>query len=62
MQKLMKARDLSKHLSIPIQMIYRRTRDGTLPHYRIGRSVRYKVSEVEEALKVKPAEDNDVQM
>lgn len=51
MQRMMTARDLSEYTQIPLQMIYRKTRTGEIPHYRIGRSVRYKKDEVEASMK-----------
>lgn len=51
MERFIKASELAAHLRIPVQMIYRKTRRGEIPCYRIGRSLRYKRSEVEEAMR-----------
>jgi len=57
MQRMMTARDVAEYMQIPIQMVYRKTRSGDLPHYRVGRSIRYKLVEIEKALKVRGDED-----
>ena len=51
MQRLMTAREVAEYMRIPVQMVYRKTRNGDLPHYRLGRTVRYKLAEIEAALK-----------
>ena len=62
MQRMMTAKELADYTKIPIQVIYRKTRMGKLPHYRSGRTVRYKLNEVEDALKVRAGGDADVSM
>ncbi len=51
MRRMMTAREVSEYTQIPLQMIYRKTKSGDLPCYRIGRSIRYKVEEIEMAMK-----------
>ena len=51
MKRLMKAREVSEYTQIPVSTIYRKTKSGELPCYRIGRSVRYKLEEIEAAMK-----------
>ena len=47
--ELLTASELSLRLRMPLQTIYSLTRQGAIPHYRFGRSVRYCPSEVFEA-------------
>ena len=51
MQRMMKAKEVAEYTQIPLQMIYRKTRSGEMPCYRIGRSIRYKIDEVEASMK-----------
>ena len=51
MQRMMKAKEVAEYTQIPLQMVYRKTRSGEMPCYRIGRSVRYKIDEVEASMK-----------
>lgn len=51
MTPLVTAKELAKLLDINIQTIWRKTRRGEIPHYRVGRFVRYKVVEVLSVLK-----------
>jgi excisionase family DNA binding protein len=39
--QLLTAKQVSESLSLPLQRIYELTRNGTLPHVRIFRQVRY---------------------
>ena len=51
MRRMMTAREVSEYTQIPIRTIYNRTKCGDLPCYRIGRSIRYKVEEIDMAMK-----------
>ncbi len=51
MQRMMTAREVSEYTKIPLQMIYRKTQSGDIPCYRIGRSIRYKVEEIDTAMR-----------
>jgi excisionase family DNA binding protein len=52
--KLISPEELAKHLGIPIRTVYTMNCDGTAPpRYRVGRSVRYRMSEVEQWLKAR---------
>lgn len=51
MRRMMTAREVSEYTQIPIRTIYNRTKSGDLPCYRIGRSIRYKVEEIDMAMK-----------
>jgi excisionase family DNA binding protein len=39
------------HTSLSLRYVDTLTKNGTLPHYRIGKSVRYDLAEVEAALR-----------
>ena len=39
------------HCSLSVRTIDELTHNGTLPHYKIGKSVRYDLAEVQEALR-----------
>ena len=45
---------LAEILGVPPSWIYERTSTGRIPHYRIGRYVRFRVSEVERWLATQP--------
>ena len=51
MKRMMTARQVSEYTQIPLQMVYRKTKSGDLPCYRIGRSIRYKAEEIDMAMK-----------
>ena len=46
---------IARLLGVPASWVYERTSRGEIPHYRVGRYVRFRVSEVERWL----AEDRD---
>lgn len=48
------AKTLAEHLGVNVQTVYRWAHERRIPHYKMGRSVRYVISEVEEALRVDP--------
>ncbi len=43
---LVDAKTMAKITSIPLSSIWRGCREGTIPHYRYGRLVRFNLSEV----------------
>ena len=45
---------LARLLGVPTSWVYERTARGDIPHYRIGRYVRFRVSEVERWLAESP--------
>ncbi len=51
MERMMTAKEVSEYTQIPLQMIYQKTRNGELPCYRLGRLVRFKAKEIDEAMK-----------
>ena len=48
---MMTASDVARHVGVNVRTVYRRVQDGSIPCYRIGRLIRFKQEEVEEALK-----------
>lgn len=60
MKRMATAREVAEYMRIPVKMVYRKTRRGDLPHYRSGRTIRYKLSEIDEALRVSAGGDADV--
>lgn len=48
---MMTAKEVAKKFSVSKATIYRKTQNGEIPCYRIGKAIRFKCEEVEEALK-----------
>jgi len=44
----MTVRDLAERLAVPELRVYRAVQDGLIPHYRIGRSIRFDAQAIEE--------------
>jgi excisionase family DNA binding protein len=42
---------IAKKLSVPVSWLYARTRTNEIPHYKIGKYVRFDESEIREWLK-----------
>ena len=51
MERMMTAREVAEYTQIPLQVIYRKTQSGDLPSYHLGRAIRYKRAEIDEAMK-----------
>ena len=49
--KILNRQKLAKHLSLSLRYIDELTKNGTLPFYKIGKSVRYDLSEVEATMR-----------
>ncbi len=49
--RLLSRKEVAKLLGISLPTLHRWTMDGTIKAFRVGRSVRYKMSGVEDALK-----------
>lgn len=47
-QKLVGIKTMAEKLDVPESWLYSRTRTGEIPHYKIGKYVRFDVSEVME--------------
>ena len=45
-QRLYTVRELAEMLQVPESWVYQRTAQGTIPHIRVGRYVRFKAPEV----------------
>lgn len=50
MEEMLKAKDLAKALNVNIETVRRWTREGTIPHIKLGASKRYSLSKVTEKL------------
>ena len=51
MERLVTAQVVAKHTDEKVRTVYRKARDGEYPCYRSGRLVRFKLSEIDEAMK-----------
>ena len=47
MEKLLDAKEMSEAYRLPVSWIYSKAQAGMLPHYRIGKYVRFRSSEIE---------------
>lgn len=52
MEEMLKAKDLAKALNVNTETVRRWTREGTIPHIKLGASKRYILSKVVDALEV----------
>lgn len=50
---LVTAKEAAAHFKVCSDFIYRKAKSGDLPSYKIGRSIRFKLEELEEFLKAK---------
>jgi excisionase family DNA binding protein len=50
-QILISVQEMAKRLDVPISWLYARTRTNEVPHYKVGKYVRFNESEVWEWLK-----------
>jgi len=50
MEEMIKAKDLAKALSVNVETVRRWTRDGTIPHIKLGASKRYSLEQVKTSL------------
>jgi len=56
MQKLLNVQELAEKLNVPASWIYDRTRNGStdhIPHYKIGKYLRFAEDEVIDYLRIK---------
>lgn len=53
-EHLCTAEEVAKHLGVPTSRIAQQARERVIPSVRVGRSVRFKRSEVEAALRSRP--------
>lgn len=59
MDDLLTPRELARKLNVPITWIYDRTREGgpeRIPHYKLGRYLRFAESEVVDFLRIRAAD------
>ena len=47
MEKLIGVKEMSEAYGLPVSWIYSKAQAGMLPHYRIGKYVRFRPSEIE---------------
>jgi len=47
-QNLEGIKAMAKRLDVPVSWLYSRTRTGEIPHYKVGKYVKFDVSEVME--------------
>lgn len=50
-RKIITRHDLAPHLSFSLRYVDELTHNGTIPYFKIGKSVRYDLAEVEAALR-----------
>lgn len=48
---MMLVREVAEYTRTDVQTIYRKVRSGEIPCYRIGNAIRFKLDEVEKAMK-----------
>ena len=44
---------VAEHFGIPKNAVYKMAREGVIPSYRLGRSLRFVIEEIEEATRTK---------
>lgn len=59
--EMLTIRDLSKFLRLTEQSIYRLTREGKIPYYKVGGSIRFRKSEIDAYLREHYMKDVPVQ-
>ena len=55
-----KADVVADHFGIPKQAVYKMAREGTIPSYRLGGSVRFVIEEIEDATRNTERRNEDV--
>lgn len=50
---LVTAKEAAAHFKVCSDFIYRKAKSGDLPSYKLGRSIRFKLEELEEFIKAK---------
>jgi excisionase family DNA binding protein len=58
-QNLIGIKTMAEILDVPESWIYSRTRTGEIPHYKVGKYVKFNESEVIKWLKIKQTELED---
>ena len=51
MERLVKAKIVAEHTDECVRTVYRKASNGTYPCYRSGNALRFKLSEIDEAMK-----------
>lgn len=47
MEKFVQVKDIAEYLGVSVQTVYYWTHAGIIPHYRLPKAVRFKLSEVD---------------
>jgi excisionase family DNA binding protein len=56
-QNLIGIKEMAKKLDVPVSWLYSRTRTNDIPHYKVGKYVRFAESEIWEWLKKQNEDD-----
>ena len=56
---LMTARQVADHTGVCVRTIYRMRKRGELPYYQVGRQIRFKLAEIEEAMKCQKRQNEE---
>lgn len=51
MERLLRANEVAEYVGENVRTVYRKAEDGTYPCYRSGRLIRFKMSEIDLAMK-----------
>ena len=51
MEKLVKAEAVAKYIGEDVRTVYRKAQNGIYPCYRTGKLVRFKISEIDNAMR-----------
>ena len=49
--KLMTADEVARYIGVDVRTVYRKAREGELPRYKLGNRVRFKLEEIDMAMK-----------
>lgn len=50
-ERMLLAKEVADYMRMDVQTIYRKVKSGELPCYRSGRAIRFKLDEIEMAMK-----------
>lgn len=59
MEQMLKAKDLAEALNVNVETVRRWTRDGIIPHIKLGASKRYSLERVKTSLESPKTEGKD---
>jgi len=52
-EPVLTVQDVARRFNVPVSWVYAKVEDGTLPHYKIGRYVRFNARDIEAYLAAK---------